>query len=160
MKNIKDKVISFFKRVINKIKEMDRFKLILIIIAVLVVVGAIILVIHFKNKQSKPEKELTVVDMIPKELYKEVELEGFKISNIKFEYKDKIFTYMVDVTNTTNESKEFNGVVISLLKNNYEVGIIELYNKTTIEAGKSITLKNFSTKNYTEINKLEYTLIK
>ena len=152
---MKDKINS----IKEKIKSTDRFKLILLIVVFLVVICSVIIAIYIKNnKKEEPKK--TVVDMIPKELYKEQKLGDLKISNIKFEYKNQIFTYIATVTNTGKKDIEFNGIKVYLIQGKKRVKDVGLYNKTTIKPKQSIEVKNQSTNNYTEVDKLEYELIK
>ena len=148
------------KKIIEKIKKLDKFKLLVIVIVILLVVGTILVIVnHNKKKIVKVNKKENIIEKLSGELYKEIDLDGFKFSNIRFEYNEKIFTYIVEVTNTTEGNKDFNGVAISLMKDDQKIGNIELYNKTTVEPGESIVLKNFSAEEFTEANGLEYSLI-
>ena len=155
-KKLKDKLVNLFKRFTNYLKNMSKKKKIILVIIILVIITTLIYIILI----NKGKKNITVVDNIPKVMYKEKELEGFKFSDINFDFKNNVFEYKVKVTNTTKEPKEFYGVAIALMKGKNEIGRVELYNKTTLQPGESMIIKNFSTKNYTEADKLEYMLIK
>ena len=154
----KGKLAELYKRFINYFGNLDKKKRIILGVSVIVIIIAIVLCVIIINKNKN--KNVTVVDNIPKAMYKEQKIDGLKFSDIEFDFKNNLFEYRVKVTNVSKEPKDFYGVAISLIKGKDETGRVELYNKTTIQPGESIIIKNFSTKNYTEADKLKYALIK
>ena len=142
------------EKVKEKLKSLDKKTIIISVLLIILIILAIVISIKKDNESKNP------IDKIPKQLYKEKKLEDFKFSDIKFEYKDQIYTYIVTVTNTSDSAKDFYGVKIDLIDKNNELGSIEMYNKTTIEPGKSIELKNYSTKDYTKVKDFKYELVK
>lgn len=154
--NIKDKLVNPFKRFTNYLKNLSKKTKIILGVIVLIIIAILVYLIFI----NKDKKDITVVDNIPKVMYKEKELDGFKFSDIDFDFKNNVFEYKVKVTNTTKEAKDFYGVAIALMKGKNEAGRVELYNKATLQPGESMIIRSFSTKNYTEADKLEYILLK
>ena len=141
----------------NRIKKLGKKRIVILVIIVILLVA---LVISLNTHKPKKENTKTLRENIADEVFNKKDLEGFEFSDIEINLKNRLFEYKVTVTNTNEEAKDFYGVAIKLIKDKKEIGQVEMYNKTTIEPRNSIILKNYSTKNYTEADKLEYTLIK
>lgn len=152
------------RNVVNKIKNMENKRtLLLIALLLLVVIGGIVLIVGVftPDKNASIDKENAVYTNDKEAVVKEQKVEGLLMEEVDVKYSEKTSSLNLKVTNTTGEAYYLDKVNIKCLDKEGNV-LIVLTGDFDQELAKdeSATLEVGTTFNLGDVDKIEYELIK
>ena len=134
-------------------------KKVLIICLIIIILVSIIANIYILS--NKPEKDLPTIDGIKipeyKDILKETEIEGLKITNISLLTRDGMSSYKAEVTNNTDIKKEINKLYVVFHEEDNENKILALYN-VSIESNEKTYINITSEKDLSKTTKITYVI--
>ena len=152
------------KNVVNKIKNFENKKVLLLIslLLVVVIIGIILIVFVFSSdKNASIDKNTATYENEKEEVIKEQEVEGLLMEEVKVTYSEQTSSFNVQVTNTTESEYYLSKVNVNCLDKDGNVLITLVGNfNQELAVDETVSLEVGTTFNLGDVEKLEYEIIK
>lgn len=139
---------------------MDKKKILIICLITIIVVSIITNVYILLNRPTENKFQIDGINTAEnKDILKDAELEGFKITNASLLTRDGISTYKAQITNNSDETLTISKLYVNFYENDTENKTLGLAN-VTLKPGNTTYINITSETDLTKTTKITYTIEK